>query len=209
MFDVLDMFSGSYPHASQFYYVIDRKGGSDGQIEKRHVHKFDRTVTPLVDQGSLTADTSGVRGTKSQSLDFRLNVSVNPMHYQPVLSSAGIEKDKVSSTSIAEIHDKLLNTVETIAKRNSNASLQSLPKCLNEDKAVMMNNLHNNNNDDKLEQGSARIIIPVQIIDDNNQDDDDYEVEEISRVEISSPLHFVERERVAKRKSETIPQRNG
>lgn len=123
-------------------------------------------------------------------MDFRLTTSINPLHDQPVLSSAGHIKDKVTSSTIAEIHDKLLVTVNNMKKGNSSANLLQSGSTKMEIESAS-NSVTNPLHGDTISIPVNPKPTTIDVIDDDNQEDDDAEIEDHQKVDVSSPLHFV------------------
>lgn len=108
------MFLGSYPHAQQYYYAVGRVpcgdvGGEAENLEDIELSKNvdgslqnDKlgTINPLI-PGDMTIPNTYqprvIKPTQSQTMNLRLNTTVNPLVKQDILSSAG---NVVSSTAV-------------------------------------------------------------------------------------------------------------
>jgi hypothetical protein len=214
--------SGSYPHASQFYYAIDRNltTSASKPVEKRKIHSYKRkTEIVQVKIGSgITAASAGM-ATTSQSMDLRLDITINPIHEEPIKSSAGDQRDVGSN--IHEIRDKLQNTVVEISRTgtissSSHSSSSARSHDIEEGSSVLNPLLSSSSPTRDSQPFSTNVQSPGStgshmetILEDSNLEDDDAEVEDTTHIDVTSPLQLVTASAKAKAKGPKLESRYG
>lgn len=202
--------AGSYPHASQFYYAIDRNLTTSAQkpVEKRKIHSYKRkadVVQVKIGSGATAAGSAGI-ATTSQSMDLRLDITINPIHEEPIKSSAG---DRDVGTKVHEIRDRLQSTVVAISKTGTLAKDVKATTSDIEEGSVL-NPLLPSSMKESLQAPTVQTPSSIQletIFEDKNLEDDDAEIEEASLVDITSPLQLVSA--AAKAKESKVEPRYG